>query len=264
MSTIRDYYRSSGDYRQMLGEQDQRLFAPYVTLFRSFVEPGARVIDIGCGVGDSTRLLRGHGLRAEGTDVSQRFLPEGEDGFFVADFESAAGVASGAYDAAGALNVIEHSERPQRLLAEMVRVVRPGGHVIVLSPNLTSPLVGLRILTDLAKGATPYLGIERRREALGLIVANLGRCVRASLGRDGFRRRAARLDTGIVGYDADAVYWSNPAEMRRFLERCGCRTRVYQGAGRTRAAKLLARWMPSFAGQIRLVVQTPDGQPPGR
>jgi SAM-dependent methyltransferase len=254
MSTVRDFYRSSAEYGRMLDEQDKRVFEPYVELFRSHAPAGGLVIDVGCGVGTSTRLLRAAGFRAVGTDISERYLP-GEEGFLVADFQSAPQIPADTYDAAGALNVLEHAERPQRLLAEMVRVVRPGGRVIVLSPNLTSPLMGVRILRDHIRRGTPYLGVRTPREALGLIVVNLARSVAAALGRDAFASRAPRLNSGIVGYDVDAVYWTNAAEVRRFLESSGCRTVVYQGAGRTRAARLVARRLPSFAGRLQLVVE---------
>jgi SAM-dependent methyltransferase len=255
LPSIRDYYRSSVEYRTMLDAQDEAVFAPYVALFRDTAEPGARVIDVGCGVGASTRLLRKAGFDAVGADVSERFLPAGEDGFVVADFQSAPQIPMGAYAAAGALNVIEHMECPRRFLAEMTRVVRPGGHVILLSPNLTSPLVGIRVLRDLAAGAPPYLAVRSRREALALVVVNLARSVRAALGHDGFECREPRLDDAVSGYDADAVYWSNAAEVRRFLERADCRIVVFQGSGRTRAARLIARRLPSFAGQLQIVAQ---------
>ena len=256
MPSIRDYYKTSVDYGSMLDAQDEEVFAPYVELFRAHAKPGAAVIDVGCGVGASTRLLRAAGFDAVGTDVSERFLPD-EDGFVEADFESAPQISTGAYAAAGALNVIEHMEHPRRFLAELTRVVRPGGHVILLSPNLTSPLVGMRVLRDLATGAPPYLAVRSRREALALVAVNLARSVRAALGHDGFRSREPRLDDGISGYDADAVYWSNAAEVRRFLERAGCRIVVFQGSGRTGAARLIARWLPSFAGQLQIVAQKP-------
>lgn len=238
----------------MLREQDQRVFDPYIELFRRHAPQGGQVIDVGCGVGTSTRLLRDAGFRAVGADVSERFLPS-EEGFVVADFQSAPEIAADIYDAAGALNVLEHAERPQRLLAEMVRVVRPGGHVIILSPNLTSPLVGLRILRDHLQRTAPYLGVRGPLEAFALILVNTARSLAAVLGREAFASRAPRLDTGIVGYDVDAVYWTNAAEVRRFLERRGCRTVVYQGAGRTRTARLIARRLPSFAGRLQVVVE---------
>lgn len=261
---VREYYRSSDEYRRMLEAQDARVFDPYIALFRDHVPPGARVIDVGCGVGESTLGLRAAGFDAVGADLSPRFLPAGQEGFIVADFESATEIPDAAFAGAGALNVLEHAERPRRLLAEMVRIVRAGGHVIVLSPNLTSPLVGLRILRDLLGGAPPYLGIATRREAVALIAANTARTVLAACGRDAFRRRSPRLTTAVPGYDADAVYWTNAAEVRRFLEQLGCRVRVYQGTGRTRAGRLIARRLPICAGTLRVVAQVNHERAPAR
>ncbi|MBV9334749.1 MAG: methyltransferase domain-containing protein [Solirubrobacterales bacterium] len=140
MSGIREYYRSSGDYRTMLDAQDEAIFAPYVALFRAHAEPGMPVIDVGCGVGASTRLLRNAGFDAVGTDVSERFLPDGEEGFVVADFESAPQIPSGAYAAAGALNVIEHMEHPRRFLAEpdAGRSARRPRHPPLAEPDLAT------------------------------------------------------------------------------------------------------------------------------
>jgi hypothetical protein len=134
-------------------------------------------------------------------------------------------------------------------------VVRPGGLVVICSPNLTSPLVGARILVDLARRRTPYLGVRRPGAALALLARNIGRSVAAARGRDVFAARTDTLASGVVGYDADAIYWSNAAEVRRWLERLGCEVVHYQGEGRTRGARLLARLLPSFAGQLAIVVQ---------
>ena len=69
----------------MLAEQDESMFVQYLSYFRRFGELGMRVLDVGCGIGTSTRLLREAGFDAVGTDTSARFLPD-ETGFFVADF----------------------------------------------------------------------------------------------------------------------------------------------------------------------------------
>ena len=245
----------------MLAEQDEATFAQYVSSFRRWAAPGERVLDVGCGVGTSTRLLREAGFDAVGTDTSARFLPD-EPGFFEADFVTRTDLPAGTFDAAGALNVIEHVADPRAFLAELVRVVRPGGVVVIRSPNLTSPLVALRILADHARGRTPYLGIRSSRRAVALLARNSGRSVAAARGRDAFAPRADTLASGVVGYDADAIYWSNAAEVRRQLERLGCTVVSYQGEGRTLPARLIARALPSFAGQLAVVAQT-GGSSPG-
>lgn len=250
-----EYYSSSDEYRRMLEEQPSEAFAEYLRLFSEFVAPPGPVVDVGCGTGESTQLLRDRGFDATGTDVSEKFLPTGLDGFLALDFGTSDVLPAASFRAAGALNVLEHVEDPRAFLERLVRVVHPGGYVIVLSPNLTSPLVGLRILADLARGRTPYLGVRSPAGAMSLIVHNVARSALRAAGRSAFERRAPRLD--VVGYDADAVYWTNSAEVRRLLEELGCRVVVYQGLARTRPARLLARLAPSLAGQLRVVATVP-------
>jgi SAM-dependent methyltransferase len=238
----------------MLVDQEPAAFSAYVAAFARWVSPRARVLDVGCGVGTSTRLLRDAGFDAVGVDASARFVPA-EDGFLVADFAAGTDLPDDGFAAAGALNVLEHVADPKAFLAEMVRVIAPGGHLVLWSPNLTSPLVGLRIAIDLAAGRTPYLGLERQRDALGLVVRNVVRSGAAALGRDSFAPRAETLASGIVGYDTDAIYWTNAAEVRRELQRLGCQIVRYQGEGRTLVASGLARLLPSFAGQLAIVAR---------
>jgi hypothetical protein len=143
-----------------------------------------------------------------------------------------------------------------------VRTVRPGGHVILLSPNLASPLAAVRVLLDQLRGETPYLGITSRRAALRLLAVNVWSSLAAAAGRSSFRMRAPATDTGIVGYDADAVYWTNAPEVRRALRELGCDIEAYQGKGRTRAARLVARIAPPFAGQLCVVARKRGGESP--
>ena len=253
-SDLTEYYRTSDEYRRMLAEQDPSTFSRYVSFFNRWVPRDSTVLDVGCGVGTSTRLLRAAGFNAVGVDTSEQFLPDEED-FFVADFSEPTGLPDGAFGAAGALNVLEHVPRPRAFLGELVRVVQPGGYVVLSSPNLTSPLVALRILLDLARYRTPYLGVQTPAAALELLGRNIGRSTAAALGHDAFAPRPHTLATGIVGYDADAVYWTNAAEVNRHLLRLGCQVVQYQGEGRSAAARLLARVLPSFAGQLTIVAR---------
>lgn len=257
MTDLDRYYRGSHEYREMLAAQDDVVHAPYVELFRRWAPAGARVLDVGCGVGTSTHLLRAAGFDTAGTDFSAHFLPE-EDGFFAADFTRPSPVPPGSFAAIGASNVLEHVARPRTFLTELVRAVVPGGTVILVSPNLTSPLVGLRVLDDLRRGRTPYLGVDRPRDGLALLLRNTLRSTGAAAGRSAFAAREHTLDSGIVGYDVDAVYWTNAAEVRRHLERLGCSVAQFQGAGATAASRLIARRLPSFAGRLLVVAKTAD------
>jgi SAM-dependent methyltransferase len=261
LTDLSAYYESSAEYRRMLADQDEEVFDRYVGYFRRWLPPGSHVVDVGCGIGVSTRLLREAGFAAVGTDASSMLLPD-EEGFSVADFTERTDLRDGSFAAAGALNVLEHVGRPREFLEEMVRVVEQGGLVVLSSPNLTSPLVAIRVLVDLALRRTPYLGLGRWRDALRLLADNVLRSAAAALGRDAFAPREDTLATGIVGHDVDAVYWSNAAEVRRHLDRLGCEVVHYQGEGRTPGSRALARVLPSFAGQLAIVARVGPTSPP--
>ena len=60
----------------------------------------------------------------------------------------------GHFTAVGAFNVLEHVDDPSGFLDELVRVTRPGGVVVVSSPNFFDALAFVTIILVCADGAT--------------------------------------------------------------------------------------------------------------
>jgi SAM-dependent methyltransferase len=105
---------------------------------------GRVVVDVGGGPGFFVRELRRHGARAFCVDTDRGELAaQGRP-----DSGSALGsalrlpLASGAVDVCFASNVLEHVGDWPAMLAEMVRVTRPGGIVFVAFTNWLSPWGG--------------------------------------------------------------------------------------------------------------------------
>src|SRR5579872_162184 len=109
-------------------------------------KPGAHFLDAGCGTGDDVRALGrlvAPGGQVTGIDASSAMIAEaaqrsvGSDppvSFAVADV-SALPYADGEFDGCRAERVLQHMEQPERGLAEMARVVRSGGRVVVFEPD---------------------------------------------------------------------------------------------------------------------------------
>lgn len=105
------------------------------------VGPGARVLDVATGTGDLALELSARGVQVVGVDFSEPMLSLAREKVPGAAFQAANALElpfpDGSFDAAtvgfGARNFSDLA----RGVSEMARVVRPGGHVVVL--EITTP-----------------------------------------------------------------------------------------------------------------------------
>lgn len=138
----------------------------------------ARVLEVGCGAGHTAVDLARRGLRVHAVDVAEEMVrltrrAAREAGIRhltaeVADVHDL-DLASGAYDLVLALGVLPWLESVERGLAELARVLRPGGYLIATADNR----VALPRLID--PRATPLLSRPRRAVKRALEVAGAWR-----------------------------------------------------------------------------------------
>ena len=105
--------------------------------------PGGLVLDLGCGAGHDLRLLADAGLRAIGLDLSRVMVAEASRRVgSVTGLVQGDGVelpfADASFDACRTERVLQHVTGPGAMLAEVARVVRPGGLAAVFEPDWTS------------------------------------------------------------------------------------------------------------------------------
>lgn len=96
------------------------------------------LLDIGCGRGDQIRAFAAAGFTVAGADRSPR-APEfaaGEYPVDVFDFETAAFPWPDDHaDFVFCKSIIEHMRDPDHLVSECLRVLKPGGKAIFITPN---------------------------------------------------------------------------------------------------------------------------------
>lgn len=126
--------------RLSLGASEQAI---YETAAGLLAERGASGVlaDVGCGTGNLWHAVGARFQRCIGVDVLRyEGLPADVD-FRACDLDRAPlPIGTGKADAAVALETIEHLENPRALMRELVRIVRPGGCVVVTTPNQLSLL----------------------------------------------------------------------------------------------------------------------------
>jgi 2-polyprenyl-6-hydroxyphenyl methylase/3-demethylubiquinone-9 3-methyltransferase len=100
---------------------------------------GAAVLDAGCGPGDFSAWIAGLGYRAVGVDLSSAVVAHARArhpgiSFHAAELEQGLPFADGSFAAAWCSEVLEHLFDVHAALAELNRVLQPGGLLVLTTP----------------------------------------------------------------------------------------------------------------------------------
>jgi SAM-dependent methyltransferase len=118
---------------------------------------GRDVLDAGCGVGYGTSFLAGHARRVVGVDLDPEAIAYARGHYAAANVEFREGdvqaldLPDASFDAICSFETIEHLPDGAAFLAEMRRLLRPGGVFLVSTPRAAS--------TEL-RPANPFHAVE--------------------------------------------------------------------------------------------------------
>lgn len=94
---------------------------------------------MGCGRGYGFDVLRSHTSAQAGVDISHEFLREAQQSYSTVALARTSGeqlpFRHGSFDTVISFEVIEHLNDDRAFLAELKRLVRPGGCVAISTPN---------------------------------------------------------------------------------------------------------------------------------
>jgi ubiquinone/menaquinone biosynthesis C-methylase UbiE len=134
----RSFNEAAADEEHFPSTIDPRIYHVQLILEYFGDLSGKRVLDAGCGKGRFARVLKDHHPQAAitGMDIAEamlRFVPK--------DIAACGGsltslpFKSGAFDAAYATESLEHAVDIETAVAELCRVVKPGGRIVIIDKN---------------------------------------------------------------------------------------------------------------------------------
>jgi len=112
-----------------------------LSLLGNASRPGARLLDVGSGAGFFLRAAAEVGWSGDGIEVSAALAAYGRQVLGVRIREETietADIPPETYDAVVLLDVIEHVREPGEMLEKTARILRPGGKLVVGTPDFRS------------------------------------------------------------------------------------------------------------------------------
>ena len=129
-------------YYKIASEASRNASHPAVLAIKNAAKSSKRILDLGCGEGTRLENLKTKGDKT-GVDVSDFAIKKAKKKFshvqFIkADIEKLP-FKSNSFDLVYCMFVIEHTNNPEKVLRETVRVLEDGGTLILGAPNFGAP-----------------------------------------------------------------------------------------------------------------------------
>jgi ubiquinone/menaquinone biosynthesis C-methylase UbiE len=221
---LKDYYKRSEGYKTHLTAKEAAFFHRFVSVVCSVTADEDAILDLGCGAGQSTREIAQRRKNVVGVDLSSTFLHGAAESceskmMFAAGDAAHLPFADNKFNLVCSMEFIEHVWPVDAVLREMIRVIAPGGRIIISSPSLLSPLRPVFDLPRmLLKGIfrPPHYGDFAG--AGKYFIESVSQSARKYLSRTPqFLYREPDFEHADGGGDFDAVYKSHPSDLVAFF-----------------------------------------------
>lgn len=251
-SVLENLYKASPEnvrrsgFDEMAAETSYSRYVKYINHFTKLEDKS--ILDVGCGNGWSSYLLAKHSKSTTGIDlhidgfepqISERLTYKQSSAIKI-DFPNST------FDIVATHECLEHIPNPELALKELDRVLKPGGYVFIVGPNLFSILQSLRgLLFYVWKNRPIYTILIRKAEmqnhphgnTLPEIVMNTFKNIyfifRLYLSKKAiFKLREPDIKPPFHA-DNDACYYLNPLDLKYFYQSRGYQILNISGVDRS-------------------------------
>jgi len=201
-------------------------------VFALFDKPRGKVLDVGCGPGVAVAELLARGCTYHGVDAAagmieqcrRRFGDQPRAHFSVATAEHT-GMPDATFDAVLCIGVLDRLAHDGPVFAELTRVLKPGGTLLVTASNVSSPYawwrdfiyypvvaLGRALINRLRGQKRPPGGGRHRLHSAGAVagrLTDLG-CHVEDIAYTGFLFWPSPLDTALPGLVAASMQHLEP------------------------------------------------------
>jgi len=235
----------------------QGVFEKYRSVVKSNVSDTGKILNLGCGGGQSSYLLGEIFDSVVGLDFSLALLrgypPERKrlKLSFINAGASALPLKQETFAAVASYANLDHLSNIEGVLEEPDRVLVPGGSLILMGPNMLSPFHSLKLLLRgrISRKKHPYGRLRVLFRQLWTLIRKT-----VSAGYKFEYRQPFIKDLEFPGSDFDAICMVNPIDLKRWAEFKGYSVSSLS-KGSSLGGRIISRVLPGFAGGMCFIAQ---------
>lgn len=235
--SLAKFYSTSLAYRDSLLKNESQEYTRYLSECSSGMEPGGAVLECGCGLGNSSRLLSERGFSVTGTDISPLFIEEarrrhgeGPDLRFAVEDTARLSFPDASFGLVCSALFLEHVTDVKAVLGEMYRVIKPGGRLVAVLPSFLDPFQQLKefLCWPAGRKARPWEAPTRVGALWRFLYYSWLKVAKAA----GMDTRIHYLEPvldggpGTCGNDYDSTWLANPQDVERLLKGLGMEVEI--------------------------------------
>lgn len=249
-----------------LYERNQEAYNKYISNITPFLNKDSKILDFGTGSWRIVESIVNKGYNnVVGVDYfSKEKLEEysshlsDSKACLVSMQDNKIPFGDESFDVVTSLCVVEHLVRVEYFFEEMLRVLKPGGYLIIDCPNWSSPLVGITGMLKKLKGLE-FWQFDSFGQAFSYLFSSLSWFIFDRFGNKRFNLIFPRMKDGDIFFeksDDDAVHLCNPIRIKKYFIKKNLQIiRYNKGYGSTKFTYLFNKLFPSMASTNFIVVK---------
>lgn len=254
---IKQFYNSSDLYFDICENRPQESFQNIVDVINQYVPKGAKLLEFGCGTGNLAALVAKDGYDVLGVDISERFIAYSKDkyGSKNLDFQvvgfGTLPFADKSYDCIYTCAVLEHCYEVDKIIADFNRLLKPGGTLVIATPNLLSPFTRLSLV------AKRLMGKRKRYHLYGTpsyLFKSIGYNLQKALSAKPQPIYVTPKYDDFGESDEDVTFLSNHYDFLAMLKPMNY-TILELARGGSGSGKVVAKMFPRLSGEVLIVAR---------
>ncbi|MGC3947779.1 MAG: class I SAM-dependent methyltransferase [Chryseolinea sp.] len=256
---IKSFYNSSDIYFNICQNRDEASFTNIIDVIKEYAPKGASMLEFGCGTGNLADLVSRNDYNVLGVDISDKFIRYAQETyasqhdnlkFQVVNFGKLP-FKDRHFDCIYTSAVLEHCYQVDEIILDFDRLLKPGGLLVISTPNILSPFTRFSYLLKRLTG-------ERKRYHLYGSPSFFFKSIWHSASKAVSTKPNLIYVTPnyekFTESDEDVTFLSNHFDYLQLLKPLSYQI-LELARGTSKGGKLIAKLFPRLSGEVLIVAR---------